>query len=32
MAHLKSMDLPERADREPVHGQEAAPPLAKSRW
>src|ERR1700686_4426189 len=32
MAHLKSMDLPERVDREPVPGEEAAPRPVKSRW
>jgi membrane fusion protein, multidrug efflux system len=32
MAHLKSMDLPERVDREPVSTEEAAPRPVKSRW
>lgn len=32
MAHLKSMDLPERVDREPVPSEEADPRPVKSRW
>jgi membrane fusion protein, multidrug efflux system len=32
MAHLKSMDLPERVDREPVPGEAADPRPVKSRW
>jgi membrane fusion protein, multidrug efflux system len=32
MAHLKSMDLPERVDREPVPSEEAAARPVRSRW
>jgi membrane fusion protein, multidrug efflux system len=32
MAHLKSMDLPERVDREPLRREEATPRPVKSRW
>jgi multidrug efflux system membrane fusion protein len=32
MAHLKSIDLPERVDREPVPSDEAVPRPVKSRW